>query len=85
MNTKGEIGRGTIGVNWEVGIDIYTRVILCIILMSDENRLCSSENSVFYGDLHKKQNKAKQGHRYTYSGFTVEINITVNQLSSNRN
>ena len=28
LDTKGERGRG--GMNWEIGVDIYTLLILCI-------------------------------------------------------
>ena len=67
MNTKGETGRGTIGMNWETGIDIYTLVILvilCIKQMSNENILCSSENSTQCSVVIFIKNKTKQ--RYGY-------------------
>ena len=42
MVTKG--GRGC-GMNWEIGIDIYTLLILCIKWITNENLLYSTGNS----------------------------------------
>ena len=39
MDTKGEIG---VGMNWEVGIDIHTLLILRIKYITDENLLYST-------------------------------------------
>ena len=47
-----EEGRG--GMNWEIGIDIYTLLILCIKQITNENLLYSTGNSVFRGDLDGK-------------------------------
>ena len=30
MDTRGEWGEGRGGMNWEIGIDIYTVLVLCI-------------------------------------------------------
>ena len=42
VNTK---GKGEGGRNWEIGIDIYTRFILCIKQITNENLLYSTGNS----------------------------------------
>ena len=44
MDTKGEKGWGD-GMNWEIGIDIYTLLILCIKYITNENLLYSTGNS----------------------------------------
>ena len=36
---------GVCGMNWEIGIDIYTILILCITWITDENLLYSTGNS----------------------------------------
>ena len=41
-DTKG----GADGMNWEIGIDIYT--LLCIKLIANENLVYSTENSTQY-------------------------------------
>ena len=42
MNTKGEKGDG---MNWEIGIDIYTLLVLGIKEITNENLLYSTGNS----------------------------------------
>ena len=42
MDTKG--GKGG-GMNWEIGIDVYTLLILCIKYITNKNLLYSSGNS----------------------------------------
>ena len=42
MDTKGERQSGW---NWEIGIDLYTLLILCIKQITNENLLYSTENS----------------------------------------
>ena len=32
-------------MNWEIGIDIYTLLMLCIKWITNENLLCSTGNS----------------------------------------
>ena len=44
MDTKGEVG-GRVGMNWEIGINIYTLLILCIKYITNENLLYSTGNS----------------------------------------
>ena len=34
-------GKGS-GINWDIGIDIYTLLILCIKYLTNENLLCST-------------------------------------------
>ena len=36
------------GMNWEIGIDIYTLLILCIKLIIKENLLYSTGNATQY-------------------------------------
>ena len=43
MDTKG-VKEG-VGKNWEIGIDIFTLLILCIKQMTSENLLYSTGNS----------------------------------------
>ena len=43
MNTRGKGGVG--GMNWEIGIDIYTLLILCIKYITNEKLLYSTRNS----------------------------------------
>ena len=42
-----DTGVGTSGgrVNWEIGIDMFILLLLCIKYITDENLLCSSRNS----------------------------------------
>ena len=41
------IPRGTWGwINWELGVDIYTLLILCIKLITNQNLLYSTGNSI---------------------------------------
>ena len=42
MDTKGESGYG---INWEIGIDIYTLLILCIKQITNEKLFYSTGNS----------------------------------------
>ena len=42
MDTEGESGGGR---NWEVGIDIYMLLILCIEWVANEDLLCSTGSS----------------------------------------
>ena len=42
MDTKEEKGEG--GMNWEIGTDIYTLLILCIKQITNENLLYSPGN-----------------------------------------
>ena len=42
MDTKGEMGAG---INWEIEIDVYTLLILCIKYRTNENLLYSTGNS----------------------------------------
>ena len=42
MDTKGESGDG---INWEIGIDIYTLLILCIKQITNESLFYSTGNS----------------------------------------
>ena len=44
-------------MNWEIGIDIYTLLILCIRQITHENLLYSSGNSVLCGDLNGKEKR----------------------------
>ena len=53
MDTKGGkrrgvamVGRGSGGMNWEIGIDLYT--LMCIKLMTNKNLLYSTGNSSQY-------------------------------------
>ena len=38
-------GKGGCGRNWEIGIDIYTLLILCVKQITNENLLYSTGNS----------------------------------------
>ena len=49
MDTKGERGLG--GMNWEVGIDIYTILILCIKHITSENLGEGNDNPLQYSCL----------------------------------
>ena len=41
MDTEGE----NFGVNWEIGVEIYVLVIICIKYIANENLLYSTGNS----------------------------------------
>ena len=55
LRTLSAWGRGMAGggMNWEIGIDIYT--LLCIKEITGENLLCSTGNSVLCDDLNGKE------------------------------
>ena len=61
MDTKREVRSG---MNWEIGIDIYAPLILCIKQVTKENPLYSSGNSYseLCGDLHGKESQKKGGY-----------------------
>ena len=47
---------GENGRNWEIGIDTYTLLILCIKQITSKNLLFNTENSlVRCGDLNRKE------------------------------
>ena len=57
MDTKGEGGGG---MNWEIGIDIYTLLTLCIKQITNENLLYNAGNSTQRsGDLNGKKIQKK--------------------------
>ena len=63
MNTRGKGGVG--GMNWEIGIDIYTLLILCIKYITNEKLLYSTRNSTQYSIMayigkESKTNKKKE-------------------------
>ena len=59
------------GMSWEFGIDIYRLLILCITLITNENLLYSTGNSLLCGDLNGKEIQKKRGHRQIYCWFTL--------------
>ena len=62
MDTKGEGGGG---MNWEIGIDIYTLLTLCIKQITNENLLYNTGNSTQRsGDLMERKSKKGVIHVY---------------------
>ena len=47
-------------MNWEIEIDIYTVLMLCIKQTTNENLLYSTGNSVLCGDLKEKEIQKRQ-------------------------
>ena len=43
MDTKAERG---VGMNWEIGVDIYTLLILCVKQITSENLLYGTGNFI---------------------------------------
>ena len=51
-----QVGEGGSGKNWEIGMDIYTLLILFIKYITNENLLYSTGNySVLWSDLNGKE------------------------------
>ena len=51
-----QVGEGGSGNNWEIGMDIYTLLILFIKYITNENLLYSTGNySVLWSDLNGKE------------------------------
>jgi len=51
-----QVGEGGSGKNWEIGMDIYTLLILPIKYITNENLLNSTGNySVLWSDLNGKE------------------------------
>ena len=77
MDTKGE-KQG--GINWEIGIGIYTLLILCIKQITNENLPHRELYSMLCGNLNEKEIQ-KRGdickQRVHSFSFTVEINTTL--------
>ena len=61
MDTRGE-GEG--GMNWEIGIDIYT--LLCIKQITNENLLYSTGNSTQYSVVTYMGKESKKEGIYVY-------------------
>ena len=84
MDTKGEPEGGK---NWEVGIDIYTLLIVSTKEIINENILHSTGNSILCGDLNRKESQ-KRGYKCICIAdslcCTVELYI-VKQPYSNKN
>ena len=69
MDTKGEGGGG---MNWEIGIDIYTLLTLCIKQITNENLLYNTGNSTQRsGDLMER--KSKKGGFQLLSSDGIQI------------
>ena len=47
------------GINWEIGIDIYTLLLLCIKSITNEN-LLRELYSVLCGDLNRKESQKRR-------------------------
>ena len=78
------------GGNWEIGIDVYTLLILCIIWITPENILHGPGNSSqCYVVISMGRKSKKEGIRtHTADSLccTAELNTTVvKQLYSNKN
>ena len=60
-------------MDWEIGVDIYTLLILCVKYLTNGNLLYRSENSYsgLCGDLYRKEIQKRVGYMYMYSGFTL--------------
>ena len=59
---------GVGGMNWEIGIDIYTLLILCIKQITNENLLYSTGNSTQCSVVTECEgNPKKKRYMYTYS------------------
>ena len=54
-------------MNWEVGIDIYTLLTLCIEQITKENLLDSTGNSTQCSVVTKMGRKSKKEGRYTHT------------------
>ena len=63
MDTKGKEGDR---MNWEVGIDSYTRLILCIKQITNEDLLWSTRNSTQCSVVIKMGRKSKKEGLYVY-------------------
>ena len=57
MDTKGELKGGK---NWEVGIDIYTLLIVSIKSITSKNILYSTGDSILCSDLNRKESQKKR-------------------------
>ena len=70
MDTKWEMRDE---MDWEIGVDIYTLLILCVKQLTNGNLLRRSENSYsgLCGDLYRKEIQKRVGYMYMYSGFTL--------------
>lgn len=64
MRTTGKRG----GINWEIGIYTYTLLIPCQKWMTNENVLCTTENSYLMhcSDQNVKEVQRVRGHMYIY-------------------
>ena len=60
-------------MDWEIGVDIYTLLILCVKYLTNGNLLYRSENSYsgLCGDLYRKEIQKRVGYMYMYSRFTL--------------
>ena len=65
----GKVGGGR---NWEIEIDTYTLLILCIKYITNENLLYSTGNFTQCSVVTQMGRKSKkEGYMYTYSWFTL--------------
>ena len=63
---RGKVGRGWRGMNWEIGIDIYILLTLCIKLVTNENLLYSTGNSTQCSLVTEMRRKSKKEGIYVY-------------------
>ena len=66
-------------MNWEIGIDIYTLLILCIKKITNENLLYGTGNSTQHSVVTQMGKKSKKrGNIYTVQliHFTVQEKLT---------
>ena len=46
MDANGELGGAVCGKNWEIGINTHTLLIICTKLITNENAMYSTGNSI---------------------------------------
>ena len=68
-------GKGEVGMNWKIGIDIYT--LPCIKQTTSENLVHSTRNSTQCSVVTKWEgNPKKRGYMYMYSSLTLQQKLT---------